>query len=160
MQGDNSDMEGTQAGKEDPAELSNDELLGHCRAVCQDILRRRWIDERPLFVEVFRRVENHLIPNVRTKADACRLIGCSVRWAEMIVAGTARDSNKHKAKKTRKECEVSSGALAAISDEALISDILRYADRRLRLLMTEYWSRYRTVCELLENFFRGLSEAK
>jgi len=78
----------------------------------------------------------------------------------MIVAGTARDSNKHKAKKTRKECEVSSGALAAISDEALISDILRYADRRLRLLMTEYWSRYRTVCELLENFFRGLSEAK
>jgi hypothetical protein len=148
------------AGREDPAALSNDKLLGHCRAVCQDVLRRRWIDERPLFVEVFRRVENDLIPNVRTKADACRLIGCSVRWAEMIVAGTAKDSNKYKAKKTREECEVRSGTLAAVSDEKLISDILRYADRRLQRLMAEDWSRYRTVCELLENLFRGLSEAK
>jgi hypothetical protein len=146
------------AGREDTAALSNDELLGHCRAVCENVLRRRWIDERPLFVEVFRRVENHLIPNVRTKADACRLIGCTTRWAEMIVGGFAKDSNK--AKKTRKECEVSSGALAAVSDEALISDILRYADRRLQRLMAEDWSRYRTVCELLENFFRGLTEAK
>jgi hypothetical protein len=76
----------------------------------------------------------------------------------MIIGGTAKDSNK--AKKTRKECEVSSGTLAAVSDEELISDIVRYAGRRLQRLMAEDWRRYRTVCELLENFFRGLSEAK
>jgi len=78
----------------------------------------------------------------------------------MIIGNTAKDSNKYKAKKTRKECEVSSGAFAAVSDEELVSDIVRYANRRLQRLMAEDWSRYRTVCELLENFFRGLTEAK
>jgi hypothetical protein len=139
--------------------LSNAELMGFCQLTCEHISKRRWIQERPFFQEVFRRVENHLIRGVRTKADACRLIGCSVRWAEMIVAGTAEESNKSKAKKKRIECEVSSHSQSAVSEEEVVSGILRYAENKLRLLVSENWGRYRSVCELLENFFVGLATA-
>jgi hypothetical protein len=147
------------AKREGATALSVPKLMGFCGLACQQISKGRWIDAQPFFQEVFRRVENHLIPGVRTKADACRQIGCSVRWAEMIVAGTAKESNKSKANKKRIECEVSSHAQPAPSAEEVMSNILRYADNKLRLLASENWDRYRSVCELLENFFAGLAAA-
>jgi hypothetical protein len=38
------------------------------------------------FVELWRRIEEGSLPGIHTKAEACDLIGCSVRWAEAIVA--------------------------------------------------------------------------
>jgi hypothetical protein len=144
------------AKRKGPTELSNGELVGFCKLSCDYVSKHRWINEGPFFQEVFRRVENHLIPGIRTQADACRQIGISVRWAQMILSGTAKDSNKHKANKKRIECEVSSHAQ---SDDDLVSNILRYADSRLRLLASENWDRYRSVCDILENFFAGLDAA-
>jgi hypothetical protein len=42
------------------------------------------------FVELWRRIEEGQFPY--TKAELCRLIGCSLRWAEEFVARTGRQS--------------------------------------------------------------------
>jgi hypothetical protein len=73
-----------------PGNLSNAVLFRLLRGVRTDFLVHFWADVRPFFVELWRRIENKQIADIPTKTEACRLIGCSVRWAERIVAGTAR----------------------------------------------------------------------
>jgi hypothetical protein len=109
-----------------------------------------WIDSRPFFVELWRRIEQHRIPNIRTKTEACRSIGCSTRWAQLIVAGKAGDSNKHKTSKAR---TLGADAPKLQSDEDYADDIARYASNRLQLLMARDWPRCREVCASLEEFF-------
>ena len=123
-----------------PAGLSDAELLRFCQEGHR-FVTHFWIDAGPFFVELWRRIEEHRIANVRTKEEACRLLGCSSRWARMIVAGTARDSNKHKAQ----------------SDEDFADDIARYASNRLQLLMVRNSPRLSDICTLLEEHFAELS---
>ena len=55
--------------------------------------RSRFVKEvRPVLVELWKRIEGRRISNIHTKADACRLIKCSPRWAEAIVTGPANVS--------------------------------------------------------------------
>jgi hypothetical protein len=50
-----------------------------------------WLaDAERSFVELWRMIEEGQLPY--TKAEVCRFIGCSLRWAEQIVAGAARHS--------------------------------------------------------------------
>jgi hypothetical protein len=113
-----------------PAALSNDDLLRFCRNAYGHFAKHFWIDAQPFFVELWRRVEAHQIPGIRTKAEACRHAGCSERWGQMLVAGTAKDSNKHKANRKRTECEVSSRP-HALSDNDYVDAIARYAEAKL-----------------------------
>ena len=126
-----------------PAGLSDAELLRFCQEGHR-FVTHFWIDAGPFFVELWRRIEQGDIANIRTKEEASRLIGCSSRWARMIVAGTARDSNKHKATKPR-------------SDEDFADDIARYASNRLQLLMVRNSPRLSDICTLLEEHFAELS---
>ena len=141
------------------AELSNAELLAFCRGAHGHTLAHFWADSQPFFAELWRRVETHRFPGIRTKTELCGQIGCSLRWAEMIVAGTAKDSNRHKAKETRRKSEVSScsqlGSCARghRTDEDYADAIGRYADRTLQRLMARDWRRFQDVCKRLEEFF-------
>jgi hypothetical protein len=47
---------------------------------------------RPALVELWKRIDEGRSGYIHTKAEACRLTGCSLRWAEKIVAGTANGS--------------------------------------------------------------------
>jgi hypothetical protein len=80
------------------------------------------------------RAKQGRIANVRTQAEACRAIGCSLRWMQMIIAGTAADSNKHK--KTSRELDA---ATLAQSDDDYANDIARYAQRELQSSMAADW---------------------
>jgi hypothetical protein len=124
----------------EPNALSAAELLRICRR-----RSKPWIKSRKWFNEFLERVKQGRIPNVRTQAEACRAIGCSLRWMQMIIAGTAADSNKHK--KTRREVDV---AALAQSDEDYANDIARYAQRKLQLLMTQDPPRFSEIYQLLE----------
>jgi hypothetical protein len=137
------------AKRSGPAALSNDDLLQFCRGAYGHFVKHFWIDVQPFFVELWRRVEAHQVPGIRTKAEACQRIGCSVRWAQMIVTGTAKDSNKHKAKETRTEREESSHP-HALSDNDYVDLIARYADAKLELVRSD---RFREICNLLRESF-------
>ena len=74
-----------------PGGLSDDELLYFCRGA-DGFFTHFWADARPFFVELWKRIEAGRISYIHTKTEACRLIGCSLRWAEKIVADTANGS--------------------------------------------------------------------
>jgi hypothetical protein len=137
-----------------PAGLSDAELLRFCQEGHR-FVTHFWIDAGPFFVELWRRIEEHRFANVRTKEEACRLLGCSSRWARMIVAGTARESNKHKATKAR--TEVSSCAPKQQSDEDFADDIARYARDRLQLLTARNSPRLPEIRTSLEEHFAEAS---
>jgi hypothetical protein len=70
----------------------------------------------------------------------------------MIVAGTAKDSNKNKAKGTRKECAVSSHP-EALTDEDYADCIARYADIQLEPVKGQDRKRFRIICQMLQESF-------
>jgi hypothetical protein len=54
------------------------------------IWRKLSADAGASFTELWRRTEEGQLPD--TKTEICRFIGCSLRWAEEIVAEAARRS--------------------------------------------------------------------
>jgi len=142
----------SKAQQSGPGVLSNDELLGFCRKAFGYFESHFLIDARPFFVELWWRIEARRIAGIRTKTEACRHIGCSLRWAEMVIAGTAKDSNKHKAKAMRKECEVSSRT-EALTDSDYADAIARYADNKLEPVKSVEWGRFQEICTMLEQSF-------
>jgi hypothetical protein len=136
-----------------PAALSNAALFRACRA-----RHKPWIQSRKCFVEAFERAKQRRIPGVRTQADLCRLIGCSVRWAQLILAGTAVDSNKHKANKLHRALDPVTAK--SKRDEDYANDIARYAQCKLQVLMAQEWKRYQDICGLLERYFAEQSNAE
>jgi hypothetical protein len=129
-----------------PAALSNAALFRACRN-----RHKPWIKCPKYFVEIFKRAKEGRIPGARTQAEVCRLIGCSISWARMIMNGTAADSNKHKANSTNHER--GSGTAKAKSDADYANDITRYAQRELQLLMIQDPQRFREICRLLASSF-------
>lgn len=122
----------------EPANLSNDELFRFCQGA-----HRYWFhyltELRPFFIELWHRIEARSIPNIRTKTEACRLIGCSLRWAEEIVAGTAHDPK--------------SSAKPEPTDDEIALEISRYADDTLSVVKAEDWGLYQEICERLARHF-------
>jgi hypothetical protein len=137
----------SETGRIGPAALSNDALF----RVCQN-RHKPWSEVPKYFVRIFKRAKQGRIPGVRTQADVCRLIGCSVTWARMIMNGTAADSNKHnKANSTNHER--GPGTAKAKSDTDYANDITRYAQHELQLLMIQDPQRFREICRLLASSF-------
>jgi hypothetical protein len=73
--------------------LLNEALLALCMGIVT-YFGHFWADARPFFVELWARIEAKDFPY--TKREACDRIGLSVRWAEKIVAGTARPLGSRK----------------------------------------------------------------
>jgi hypothetical protein len=69
-----------------PEALSNTALLRTCRN-----RHKPWSQCAKYFREAYKRAKQGRIPGVRTQADLCRSIGCSVRWLQMVMAGTAAE---------------------------------------------------------------------
>jgi hypothetical protein len=132
--------------------LSSDQLLGFCRNAHGYIQKRSWVNSRPFFVELFRRIKKHQVPGVRTKTEACRIIGCTLRWAEAIIAGTARGSNKPRP--IPRNSEQCLGDHRPQTVEDVSNDISRYAFRMLDALRRRDGPRYQTVCKMLAEHFR------
>lgn len=134
-----------------PEGLSDSELIHICRGA-HNYLSKFWADAQPFFVELWRRIEEGSI--VRTKTEACRLIGCSLRWAEMIVAGTAKGHNRRKANEEKTEFEGTSQTLELRSNQDYVVDITSYAEKKLQPLVAQgELNRYSNICRLLEKFF-------
>jgi hypothetical protein len=125
-----------------PAALSNAALLRACRNA-----HKPWIKCGKYFREAYKRAKQGRIPGVRTQADLCRSIGCSIRWLQMVMDGTAADSNKQKASST--DHQRGSGTAEPKSDEDYADEITRYPERELQLLMTQDPQRARGLRKLI-----------
>jgi hypothetical protein len=125
-----------------PAALSNNALLRACRNA-----HKPWIKCGKYFREAYKRAKQGRIPGVRTQADLCRSVGCSIRWLQMVIAGTAADSNEHR--KNIENHERGSGTAEPKSDEDYADEITRYPERELQLLMTQDPQRARELRKLI-----------
>jgi hypothetical protein len=134
------------------AQLSNDHLLHLCRGACGHFAKHLWKAARPFFRELWRRIERHEIRGVRNKKEACRQIGCSPRWVQMILSGAADNPDRNKAKGMRTKCELNSHA-QALTDEDYVDIIARHADAKLEIVKSQDWPRFREICRLLQQSF-------
>jgi hypothetical protein len=129
--------------------ISNEDLLRFCRGA-HGCFGHYLADLQPSFQEVWRRIEDGRI--TLTKTEACKLIGCSLRWAEKIVDGTARDSNG--AKEERTETVGASQTPAQRSNQDFVLDVTRYAEMKLRPLIARgERDRCRNINKLVANYF-------
>lgn len=151
--------------------LSNEALLNHCKGAYGQF-KRYWVNARPFFLELWRRLEDGLVPEIRTKAEVCERIGCSIRWAQMIVSGYAetRDQKKpgnppicegsslatqpHSADQQPVKHAGSSRLDRILTAEEYVLDIQRFAFRKLRKVREQRLDRYRNVCGILAEDFR------
>ena len=134
-----------------PAALSNDALLRACRNQ-----HKPWIKCGKYFREAYQRAKQGRILGVRTQAELCRSIGCSLRWLQMVMDETAADSNKHKANSTNHQR--GSGTAEPKSDEDYADDITRYPQRELESLMDQDRERFRERCEALASALRDAAK--
>jgi hypothetical protein len=109
--------------------MTNEDLLSFCRSA-YGFFEHYLSHSRPFFQELWKRIEDGRIS--LTKTEACKSIGCSLRWAERIIAGTASDSTR--AKGATAEVE-SAPALAQCSIPEFVRNVTRYAEMKLRPLM-------------------------
>jgi hypothetical protein len=148
------DREVNKAQEIGPKEMSDTELLSFCRGAHSYFYAHFWADARPFFVELWKRIEEHKMPEVQnSKTEACKRIGCSIRWAQMIVRGTAKDSNAEKAKKKKIESEVTSPSQELLTDDEYVTQVLRFAFETLEPLLRDNWERYRAICAELSKQF-------
>jgi hypothetical protein len=129
-----------------PAALSDDALLRACRNA-----HKPWIKCGKYFREAYKRAKEGRIPGVRTQADLCRSVGCSLRWLQLVMTDAAADSNKHK--NNIKNPGPASGTAEPKSDEAYADDITRYPQRELESLMHHEPEQFRELCRALANAF-------
>jgi hypothetical protein len=139
--------------------MKNEDLLSFCHNA-YGFFGHYLAHSRPFFQEVWQRIEDGRIS--LTKTEACKSIGCSLRWGERIVAGTASDSTRAK----RKTAELERApALAECSIPEFVQNVTRYAEMKLRplfargekdrcrniyLLAADYFSRAATVAHVDE----------
>ena len=123
----------------DVTSLSNDDLFGVCRGAHHCYQFHYLADFQPFFLELWKRIEARSIPNIPTKREACRLIGCSLRWAEEIVAGTAHDPKR--------------ALKPEPTDKEIALEINRYADETLSVVKAEDRILYLEICGRLANHF-------
>lgn len=137
----------------DPTELSATDLLDFCRGASRHFRKHYWVDARPFFVELWDRIERKKIPEVPTKTAACKEIGCTLRWAEAIVAGTAKDSNAPKANGERSACEVTSHDRSKWSNRDYFNHITSHAISMLDTFTADDPGKRSLVCLDLERLF-------
>src|ERR1700720_698355 len=76
------------------SKMTNEDLLSFCRSAYGFLDHHYLVDSQPFFQELWQRIEDGRIS--LTKTQACKSIGCSLRGAEKIIDGSARDSKREK----------------------------------------------------------------
>jgi hypothetical protein len=146
------------AQKIGPKEMSDAELLNFCRGAHGFFYAHFWSDARPFFVELWRRIEEQKMPEIEnSKTEACKRIGCSIRWAQMIVRGTAKDSNAGKANEKESRREVCSRQAPLTKDEYVFA-ILKFGFETIKPLRRDSWELYRDICAELAKQFSEASK--
>jgi hypothetical protein len=111
------------------SKMTNEDLLRFCRSAYNFFDHHYLVDSQPFFRELWHRIEDGRIS--LTKTEACKSIGCSLRWGERIVDGSARDSRRAKGE----TAELESGpALAQCSIPEFVRNVTRYAEKKMRPL--------------------------
>jgi hypothetical protein len=108
--------------------MTNEDLLRFCR-LAYGFFEHYLVDSRPFFQELWQRIEDGRIS--LTKTQVCKSIGCSLRWAEKIIDGSARDSRRAKGETAELE---SAPSLAQCSIPEFVRNVTRYAEMKLRPL--------------------------
>jgi hypothetical protein len=96
------------------------------------------------------------MPDVQnSKTEACERIGCSMRWAQMIVRGTAKDSNAARAKEKEIKDEFTSRQEPLTKNE-YVSAVLKFGFEMIQPLHRDNWELYREICaELAKQFYEA-----
>jgi hypothetical protein len=138
-----------------PNQMPNRDLLNFCHAVSGYYRAHFWVDARPFFQELWKRINDGKLH--MNKSEACRRIGCTRQWANAIVSGRADERRM-----VRAEAKVAKGgnsvstvstSTALPTNEEFIHEILKRAFANLEPLLSEHWDRYRTICEELAKHF-------
>jgi hypothetical protein len=143
-----------------PQKMSDADLLSFCRGAHSFFHAHFWADARPFFVELWKRIENHEMPEIEnSKTEACKAIGCSIRWAQMIVRGTAKDSNAGKANENESKSEFTSRQEPLTNDD-YVAQVLKLAFETLRSLRRDNEKRYHEICAQLSKEFNEASKTR
>jgi hypothetical protein len=134
-----------------PSNLSNAALFRLLRGLHTHFLVHYWVDVRPFIVELWRRIENKQIADIPTKTEACRLIGITLRWAERIVAGTAKNRTAD-----REALDTSAPPPELFTNEEYVAEIEGYAGKLLQPLAAPHPKLYQDVCRSLAQHFGRL----
>jgi hypothetical protein len=145
-----------------PEKMSDEALVSFCRGVNSHFQAHYWVNVRPFFVELWRRID---VGELRmSKTEACRRIGCTPQWANAIVSGRADERRQVRAKakeaKTRNSVSAVNGSTALLTDEEYIHKISKYAFGMLTPLLENHWERYRAICEQLAQVFDEASKTR
>src|SRR5205807_1055977 len=100
-----------------------------------------WVDCERFFVELWKRIKEKRIPEVPTKKEACRLIGCSPRWAQLIVSGSANKRKKTEASGNAAHPHVHSKRPEPRTNQEYVADIRSYAEKKVKALWVQGESR-------------------
>lgn len=107
-----------------------------------------WADARPFLVELWARIEANNFPY--TKREACARIGCTLRWVEKIIAGTARPIGSRK-----------NPVPQDWTDPNYIAAITHYAEKTLRpLIANGEQHRYPNIYKLVRQRFAEMRRIK
>jgi hypothetical protein len=139
-----------------PQKMSDADLLSFCRGAHRYFHAHFWADARPFFVELWKRIDNHEMPEIQnSKTEACKRIGCSIRWAQMIVRGTAKESNSGEAKEKKTKREFTSRQEPLTKDEYVFA-ISKFGFEMIQPLHRDNWELYREICaELGKQFYEA-----
>jgi len=114
------------------SKMTNDDLLRFCRSAYNFFDHHYLVDLRPFFQELWQRIEDGRIS--MTKTQACKSVGCSLRWGERIVDGSAKDSRR--AKRETAELE-SAPSLAQCTIPEFVRSVTRYAEMKVKPLLDQ-----------------------
>ena len=143
-----------------PKQMSNRDLLNFCHGVSGYYRVHFWVDARPFFQELWRRINAGTLH--MNKSEACQRIGCTRQWANAIVSGRADERRRVRAeaKKARGGNQVS-GLTASTSlptNEEFVHEIRELSFAKLKPLLAGQWNRYRAICEELAKEFAEASK--
>jgi hypothetical protein len=138
-----------------PKQMSNRDLLNFCHGVSGYYRVHFWVDARPFFQELWRRINAGTLH--MNKSEACRRIGCTRQWANAIVSGRADESRRVRtqAKQAKSGTLISavSASEALLTNEEYVHEIRELAFAKLKPLLAGQWDRYRSICgELAKHF--------
>jgi hypothetical protein len=137
-----------------PQNLSATELLRICSGSFRHIKKYFWVDCEDFFREMWLRIEEKRFPEAPTKRAACELVGCSMRWAELIVAGTAKRRKEQAASKNTADYDSHSGKPALRSNQEYVATIRAFAEKQMKPLWVRGESqRSRKIDGLLSQHF-------
>ena len=140
--------------------MSDDQLISFCHGAKAYCDAHFWVDARPFFVELWRRIEKGKLK--MSKTEACRQIGCTPQWANSIVSGRANERRKKRveAKQAKTGNLVSDidASTMLLTEEEYVREISKNAFEMLEPLLEKHWDLYRTVCERLSKQFDEASK--